>query len=181
MKFKCLIYFLFICGANVVFSNELEITWVRQTFVEAITNSQKAEKLYSILNSAENSTLPILIAYKGATEGLLAKNSLFPITKIKYLNKSLENIEKAIKLSPKNEEIRHIRFNLETSIPFFLGHSIHLTEDKSFLLQFLVNTHVNKGNSNLLKQYANTLLNSKLCKQSEINLLIKIIEQCKQA
>jgi hypothetical protein len=162
-------------------STTLDLAWVRNSFVEAITNSTKAEDLYKKLNETNCNNQPILLAYKGATEGLLAKHSFFPPTKLSYLNKSLQNINSSIVLSPQNEEIRHIRFNIETSIPSFLGHSVHLQEDKSFLLHFLQTTKINKGNSNLLKQYATTLLNSKLCKSNEINLLMKIVEQCKQA
>jgi hypothetical protein len=65
-------------------------------------------------------------------------------------------------------------------MPSFFGRSVHVEEDKNFLLRFLQTTKINKGNSSLLKQYANTLLNSKLCKQNEINLLMKIVDQCKQ-
>ncbi len=161
-------------------STTLDLAWVRNSFVEAITNSAKAEELYKKLNEINCNNQPILLAYKGATEGLLAKHSFFPTTKLSYLNKGLENINKALKLSPENEEIRHIRFNIETSMPSFLGRSVHVEEDKNFLLRFLQTTKINKGNSSLLKQYANTLLNSKLCKQNEINLLMKIVDQCKQ-
>lgn len=181
MKNGFLLILSLLLASKLTMANSIDISWVRQSFVLAISNSQKAEELYKKLNSSENESLPILLAYKGATEGLLAKHSFFPHTKLSYLNKSLGNINRAIELSPANEEIRHIRFNIETSIPSFLGHSIHVDEDKAILLHFLKNTNLNKHNSNLLKQYANTLLNSKLCKPNEINLLIKIVEQCKQA
>ena len=161
-------------------STTLDLAWVRNSFVEAITNSTKAEDLYKKLNETNCNNQPILLAYKGATEGLLAKHSFFPTTKLSYLNKGLENINKAIKLSPENEEIRHIRFNIETSMPSFLGRSVHVEEDKKFLLHFLQNATVNKDNFSLLNQYANTLLNSKLCKPDENNLLIKIVEKCKR-
>lgn len=180
MKNKFLIFLVLISSTKITLSNPLEITWVRKSFVQAISNSQKAEELYQKLNSTANNSHPVLLAYKGATEGLLAKHSLFPITKLSYLNKSLENINKAIKLSPANEEIRHIRFNIESSIPSLLGYSVHLDEDKTLLLHFLQTAKVNKDNSNLLNQYANTLLKSKLCKVSETKILIKIVELCKQ-
>lgn len=165
--------------SDIEVSKPNEIKYIRTEFVVAINNKSKSESLYKYLSSKDLSNQPLLLAYKGATEALIAKHSLFPFTKVEYLNKSISTLEIAIQKSPNSEEIRHIRFNIENKVPSIFLHSNHLLEDKNFLLHFLISSNINNHNKDLLLQYTNTLLNSNLCNKQEVNFLNQISKKCK--
>jgi hypothetical protein len=62
-------------------------------------------------------------------------------------------LEKAIKQSPSDPELRYIRYAIQVSIPKFLGYNMHILEDKMILQESITsgNTVLQKDIKELLK------------------------------
>ena len=85
------------------------------------------------LNLAE----PVIKAYAGSADILVAKHSWNPITKISFLKRGLKKVNEAVISDSKNIEIRFLRFYIENSLPRYLGLSDNLSMDKKVILSHL--------------------------------------------
>jgi len=90
------------------------------------------EKIYLLKEKT-----PVVIAYQGVAEALLAKVVLNPFTKINYLKTSRDNLQQAVNQAPENIEIRFLRFSTQYYLPYIMGFSSNLLEDKAALLKIL--------------------------------------------
>jgi hypothetical protein len=77
---------------------------------------------------------PVILAYKGAAEALLAQYGWNPVTRMNHLKQAAESMNTAVSRDTKNLEVRFLRFYFENSVPAYLGFGKHLEEDKKILL-----------------------------------------------
>lgn len=104
------------------------ITQVRLLYEKGVEDASAARQLLEIA-SAMATDDPLILAYRGGAEALLAKHAWNPYTKLDYLNKSMKTLGHAIKQDSSNPEIRFIRFSIQYYVPQFLGYSKNLSED----------------------------------------------------
>lgn len=109
---------------------------VRMGFYNAVHDSQKAESLIKRIKMITPKSALVTV-YSGATCAIMAKNKWNPFSAIKLLKKSNEEMNKAIKLSPTNLEVRFIRFAVQSNIPSYLGFSENINEDKTYLIKHI--------------------------------------------
>jgi len=97
------------------------------------------DRSFSLINDINSLGLtdPIVNAYIGATELLVAKYSWNPITKISFLKNGLRKVNEAVTVDSENIEIRFLRFYIQNSLPRYLGLSDDLTSDKEVIIDQL--------------------------------------------
>ncbi|MEY4110176.1 MAG: hypothetical protein RLZZ46_531 [Bacteroidota bacterium] len=110
---------------------------IKQRFDRAAQGKEDAKHLFELLSSMKLNPNQRLYAWWGATETLLAKEAMFPGTKLNLLDKGMEKINATLKKFPADPEIILLRFMIESQVPAFLGRSKNLDNDKTFLLKNL--------------------------------------------
>lgn len=113
---------------NSAASGRYSISEVRRLYHQAVENPDAAQELRNLVSSP-SITDPLLLAYRGGAEALMAKHAWNPYSKLEYLSRSMHILQQAIDLSPQQAEIRFIRFSVQYYIPRFLGFSKNLDED----------------------------------------------------
>ena len=127
---------------------------VRLGFYEATQDSKKAKPLSIIIKSFKSKS-SIIKAYEGANMAILAKTKWNPFSAIRLVKKSRGMLDFAVHQTPKNLEIRFIRFAVQKNIPSFLNLSENIDEDKNFIIK-----NINRFNSKVLsKNIRNYILN----------------------
>ncbi len=111
---------------------------------------------------------PIIKAYEGVAEALLAKIVWNPFTKINYLRTSRDKLREAIVNSPSNIEIRFLRFSTQYYLPSILGFSDNLQEDKEAIMNNLEFLNHNELEDELLQFIIQFMDESNLCSSQEI-------------
>jgi tetratricopeptide (TPR) repeat protein len=110
------------------------ISEIRVQYGVALEDSRKAEALLESLGNINNPD-PLLLAYRGAAEALIAKHALNPYKKLDYLDRAMKTLKEAIVSAPNDPEIRFLRFTIQYYVPAFLGYSKNLDEDKSVIVK----------------------------------------------
>lgn len=144
----------------------LNIQQIRYKFTKAIESSEQAEQLLKYLNGQKTSD-PLVIAYKGGAEALMAKHSWNPYQKFAYLLKSQQTLQTAVNNAPLNAEIRFLRFSIQHFLPSFLGMSGNLEEDKKVIISNINTTTSGEVKKAIIK----FMIESGRCNAAEQNLL----------
>ncbi|MBY0245640.1 MAG: hypothetical protein K2Q03_09325 [Sphingobacteriaceae bacterium] len=158
---KFLFIFIFILFSKLVFAYEIEIKELRNLYYASIASKKNAEKLHSIVDRKQD--LPILLAYKGVANLLIAKHAFNPVNKFKYFNLGKKDLELAVKKDILNIEIRFLRYCSQTNIPFFLGYNDDIENDKKVILsqwQFVEDEDLKQKIKNYMNQ-------SKYCSKTD--------------
>lgn len=142
---------------------------VRRLYTAAIESAAKTEQLHQTL-TALKPTEPLVLAYLGAVEALLAKHAWNPYNKVAWLNKAAKNFSSALKKSPNHAEIRYLRFSTEHYLPPFLGHN-HLQEDLENICKHLDSAENVALGKDVSKAIAKFLLASNRCNGTQKAIL----------
>jgi hypothetical protein len=122
-------------------SQTFDMSRIRSLYHNAPVVKQDAAQLQDLLQSVNNNTaVPVLVCYKGASEMIQAKYSFNPFTKWEKFNKGKELLQKAINRDTLDLEMRFIRFSIQSNLPSFLGYHDELNTDKHFLVENTKNT-----------------------------------------
>lgn len=130
MKKECLLL-IFMCVTTLSFG--ISIEQVRDKHKLAIQDKATALELIELLENDKNKT-PLKKAYMGSVYAILCKHLSNPVKRLQLAKKAAFNLNEAVSMSPKDIEVRFIRFAFESQVPKVLGHSKHLQEDKQFLI-----------------------------------------------
>ncbi|MHC0443302.1 hypothetical protein [Flavobacterium sp. 3-210] len=138
--------FSFVCNEP---SIDLEI--IRANYQVAISDKKLCKKMIENLKSSSDNS--IKLAYLGAFQTIWAKHTINPISKFNTFNKGKKNIEEAVRLDPKNLEIRIIRLSIQSNCPSFLGYRNSIEGDKRMIqsqFKSIVSVHLKKMLSGLI-------------------------------
>jgi hypothetical protein len=152
-----------------------DIKTIRNEFNMAINDEQKANQLFQQLSKLNPVAGSIEYAYLGATEALLAKHTFNPFSKLNYVNKATEKLNKAIAINGNNIEMRYMRFSVESGMPSYLGYSKHVSEDRKIIIEGLSAIKAGNENAAMYKYFAESILNSSFCNNAEKKLLSDIV------
>jgi len=75
------------------------------------------------------------LAYRAATQAILAKPGWNIFKKLSYLRHSRNSFQQAIDLDIKDLEIRFLRLSVEHHIPHYLGFSRNMAHDKQVIME----------------------------------------------
>lgn len=107
------------------------LDFFRENYTKAVSDKKLCFKMIKELELLKND--PIYLGYLGGLQAIKANHVFNPIRKLSTFNKGKNNIEKALKLSPRNPEIRFIRLSIQKNIPAFLGYKDNVQEDIKFI------------------------------------------------
>lgn len=108
---------------------------LRHDYVRAVDDKDLTKLRYQQLSAWEEDYTPLLLAFWGGFEALLAKHKWNPYDKLKLLEAATEKFEQAVSLAPEQAEIRFLRFSVEHYLPDFLKKKNHLEEDRRIIFQ----------------------------------------------
>lgn len=80
---------------------------------------------------------PVVLGFRAASIGVMAKHAWSPYHKIKYLRSSARMFEQVIAAHPNVPELRFLRYTVEFFIPRYLNMSPNLEEDKKVFLSHM--------------------------------------------
>ncbi len=149
---------------------------IRNEIFYSDLNLDKSIQLISDIESL-NLTAPIIQAYTGASELLVAKYSWNPIAKISFLKKGVSKVNEAVNNDTENIEIRFLRFYIENSLPKYLGLSRNMSADKEIIVSHLENL-ADLGLTKDIVLYINQyMIDSGQCSAEDIEHISKSISK----
>lgn len=151
-----------------------DLAYIKKSMVKAVDSHELTTNLYNELSSL-NSNDPLIWAYVATLEGLKAKHSWNPYSKLKYVNRADKQISKAVAASPEDLEIRFMRFSLQYYTPSFLGYSDDLVEDRKMIVRLFELKKFGRSDLDLVRNIAKFMLDTKLCTQAEQQVLKKFL------
>lgn len=141
----------------------LDINTVRDAYREAANDATKIEAFGKLLSDVSKKDAIALIAYKGASITLLAKNEKRIKDKKDLFVEGVSYIEYALEKSPNNIEIRFIRLGIQENTPKILKYKSNIEEDKQFVLK----QYKTIKSSNLRQHIKDYILQSKAFSDEE--------------
>lgn len=132
MRFVIPIILNIIC--NTTYGQDLEKS--RQLLKSAYTSKVGADSFYNYFHKNEFSSA-IGLGYKGVSEMMICKHINNPYSKLSSFKKGKNNLENAIKIAPKDIELRYLRYIVQNNIPFILNYSNDLNSDKKILQNYI--------------------------------------------
>jgi len=107
---------------------------IRDLYLKAL----KSDKEISAFKKKSEAAIkhPLGRAYYGTALALEARASSWVGTKVELAKKAAQNLNAAVEQSSQDFEIRFLRFSFEHNVPSMLGLSVHVVEDKEFLLNY---------------------------------------------
>lgn len=153
MNLKPIVFLIFLIS---VFGNAQDLNKIRLEYPQAVNNFELVSQMEGTLTNIKSGDNVVLMAYKGAVSALNAKFSKQKNEKKKFFKAAIVLIEDALKMDPKNIEIRYIRLSVQQNSPKFLGYHKNIEKDKEFVLTNYENI-ASKDLRNLIKDF---ILNS---------------------
>ena len=158
----------------VTLSNAQSLSTVRKEYYEAINSSKATNRLHDKLKKAPSND-PLFMAYLGSTQALKARFSWNPYNKLSYLSEGLKTLGEAVRKSPRNLEIRFLRFSLVHYLPSFLGYKNTLHADKKIIIELIHNKQFGAVDTALLKNIIEFMKETKHCTKDEIAILDRAV------
>lgn len=154
------------------FAQNIALEEVRRKFVEGASNKPAAENLFKNL-SKEEALTPVLLAYKGASQAVMAKHVRGVGKKYSLAKKGMKVLHEAVSRDPDNIEIRFLRFSVQENVPSFLGLSGDRKSDKNVILENLSRRNEYQIDDEFFNEIVNFLIQSGECTEEEIGKLKK--------
>jgi len=167
-----LVLLCFALNGNAQNDSPADLKQLRQKVVLALNSGKITDSLYTALDKMSNKQ-PIYVAYQGILDGLKAKHSWNPYSKLKYLSTAEKVLKRAADADPHNIEIRFLRFSIEHNAPGFLGYNKNQVADRDEIIRQLNARNYGTANKPLTIQIIKFLLDSKQCTSAETETLHK--------
>jgi hypothetical protein len=144
-----------------------QITGVRAKFFAANGSKEKVDALFNSITDAQANQDPVLKGYKGTALTMMADYIGNPFEKLSKFNSGKALLEEAIQQSPRNFDLRFLRFSVQSNCPGFLNYAANLAGDKSFLLTEWSGIATKINDPIFLKNVKQFLLQSKQLDEKE--------------
>ena len=123
-------------------------------------HNQKVTQSYldALQSAAQWDENPIIEAYVGVSETMLAEEAFWPIEKWNHFNRGQAKIEQAIDKDQENPELRYLRLLVQLNAPSFLSYNENIESDLDFYISNILNSGLNMM---WIKKFCYNLLNGK--------------------
>lgn len=148
-------------------AKQVDLAELRLQYVQALDNAALTRDVLKQLEALNDKT-PLLLAYEGAFESLVAKHHWNPYQKVANLKSSMQKLEQAILKSPAHVEIRFLRFSIQHHLPNFLNDEQMLAADKAAILANFDTRESQQLGEQVLKTIAQFLKESGRCSEQEL-------------
>jgi tetratricopeptide (TPR) repeat protein len=169
------ILLLLLVQAIAVAGNEsrYKVPQLRTEYLEASKDKEAAERFNKKM-SQYGAKDPVVLAYKAASEAVMAKYVWNPYSKLKQIKTAAAIFEEAVELDKDHPEIRFLRFTVEHYVPRYLNLSPNLESDKQVMIRSL-KSHPNSGiSAEFARTMRDFLLSKDHCTEAEKQELRKI-------
>lgn len=147
-KYSILLVLLF-AGLLQIRAQQPSLEKVRDQFFAWDKTEDGALKLYKLLEKADLTNDPVLLAYRGASSAASAGSVSGVRNKLAYFNRGKSELEKAVSLKHLDAEIRFLRLATQLNAPGFLGYTGDIKGDKSIIINTLNSVNGNHPNAYL--------------------------------
>ena len=114
-------------------AQELNLSELRELYIEASFEEDKANKLYELTKNSSIESDYKNFTYHAIAILLQSKFSINPIDKLKSFGEGKEQLEKVISQYPKDIELRFLRFCVQDGTPAILDYKLNMEEDSQFI------------------------------------------------
>jgi hypothetical protein len=175
MMKKTMLFFIFFPLSLIGFS-QTNLSEIRTAFFKMNLDTCAAFRLFEAVQKLNYQDSPLLIAYAGATEAASAPCIKGSFKKLEYFSRGKKNLEKAVQSSPKNAEIRFLRFATQANIPSFIEYN-NLDEDKPIILKQLPGLLTDEKVKNFWLEASDFMLKSGKLNKEEEKTVKSLIEK----
>ena len=151
-------------------SNEMSLTEIREGYFHSSFGKDKIAGFHGQLLKVKNRT-PVLVGYHAAATAIMTRTTWNWFRKLDYLKESRKLFIQAVEKDPKNVEIRFLRITVEDRIPFYLGYSDHMDEDKEIIMKYLDTYDSQSVNPEILKFLHKRLQESEKFSEEELKTI----------
>ena len=131
MRFWIIISLLFSLANSQ--AQELNLSELRELYIEASFEEDKANKLYELTKNSSIESDYKNFSYHTIAILLQSKFSINPIEKLKLFGEGKEKLEKVISQYHKDIELRFLRFCVQDGTPAILDYKLKMEEDSQFI------------------------------------------------
>lgn len=114
-------------------AQELNLSELRELYIEASFEEDKANKLYELTKNSSIENDYKNFSYHAIAILLQSKFSINPIDKLKSFGQGKKQLEKVISQYPKDIELRFLRFCVQDGTPAILDYKLNMEEDSQFI------------------------------------------------
>ena len=129
---KWLLY-LTVLSAHLGLAQTTDWAAIRADFVVAVQHRQRCAAAIVKLQSYPD--LALATGYSGAFTMVMARHTANPFKKLRYFRDGKALLERAIKASPQDTELRFLRLSLQHNLPAILNYSTAIKTDTEFVLR----------------------------------------------
>lgn len=150
-----------------------KVAELRTQYLQASKDEQAAEQFNKKMKAYEGKDA-VVLAYKAASEAVMAKYVWNPYSKLKQIKTAAEIFDQAVALDEDHPEVRFLRFTVEHYVPRYLNLSQNIEEDKQVMFATL-KEHPKSGISDeLARTMRDFLLTKDHCTEQERQMLQRI-------
>lgn len=168
MRYKNIFLFIFFLTSFSLHAGQIEE--LRKKYKAAASNSKEAQELYQQL-SAKKIENPVVKAYLGAAQALMARDAKPLHKKMDFIKRSSRSFEQAIQQDKDNVEIRFLRFSINQNLPRALQDKQKMEDDKVAMIKNLPFSAKYGVEKDFKKEIIDFLLSSGRCTNEEIQKL----------
>lgn len=161
---------LFLYSSAWADSTRYNVSQLRLQYLQASKEEAVAHKFHEKM-SAYNEKDPLVLAYKAASEAVMAKYVWNPYGKLKQIKIANAIFEDAVAMDQDNAEIRFLRFTLEHYVPRYLNLSAHVEEDKKMIISSLQAFPHSELSEPLARTMRDFMLTKDHCTEAEKRIL----------
>jgi hypothetical protein len=170
-----ILFVLLFSGISQIRAQQISIDKVRDQFFAWDKTEDGALKLYKLLEKADLSKDPVMLAYRGASSAASAGSVSGVRNKLAYFDRGKNELEKAVSLKHLDAEIRFLRLATQLNAPGFLGYTGDIKGDKSIIINTLNSVNGNHPNAYLYLRICRFMLAYAELNASEKNTVNQLI------
>ncbi len=170
MKPTFIILFVFTLAYAAGAQGNTEVAAIRNELFYDKFDKDKSKSFYKKINELKERS-PLMEAYKGAAQALLANFEWNPLEKIGHIRSSSKTLEEAVRKDMKNIEIRFLRFYIQNQIPKYLGLSNNIHEDRQAIMDNILAFNAKELGYDITDYIINYMITSGGCSEEEVTLL----------
>ncbi len=133
--------FAFLFSFSTLGSAAIPVSQLRDLYFGARDEKGKLAYFQAVQKADESD--PLQCGYKGVAVASYAELADGVSEKFRYFEQGKNLLEKAIKLSPYNAELRFLRYSVQDNVPWIVNYSDQLEEDAAFIMAAIRQKKVN--------------------------------------
>ncbi len=141
-------------------ATESDVLELRKLYYLSYKDKTAADKLYKDTR-AYDAKQPKMLGYKAVASMMMCNYITNPYTRVKYFYAGKGDLEKAIKTSPADVELRYLRYTVQENVPGVLNYNGSMSEDRKILVTYLNDAANREKDPDLHARIMKYMLNSK--------------------